>query len=174
MNDGIKIFGFRSGKSYKMIPALLYYAFMLFFIGASVYGELRYYKFETMDYVLMVYKYIFFAILFFSPLIFLSNFKYREKIPFFKNHTTASSIIGLIIVWMFCYFMAQVNILCMSDTWVQSQKAYTEKLKQEQEEALKKQNSDEKETEITTKEQNKTTNKVFYDFEKNVVHILKG
>lgn len=83
MNDGIKVFGFRSGKSYKMIPALLYYAFMAFFIGASVYGELRYYEFETMDYVLMAYKYIFFAILFFSPLIFLSDFKYRQKLPFF-------------------------------------------------------------------------------------------
>lgn len=172
MNDGIKVFGFRSGKSYKMIPALLYYAFMAFFIGASVYGEIRYYKFETMDYVLMVYKYIFFAILFFSPLIFLSNFKYREKLPFFKKHTTSSSLIGLIIVWMFCYFMAQVNILCMSDTWVQSKNDYLKQLKQEQEEALKNQKVEEQETEVITKESN-TTKKVSYNFEKNIVHILE-
>lgn len=171
MKDGVKVFGFRSGKSYKMIPALFYYAFMAFFIGASVYGELRYYKFETMDYVLMAYKYIFFAILFFSPLIFLSNFKYREKLPLFKKHTTSSSIIGLIIVWMFCYFMAQVNILCMSDTWVQSKNAYQKQLQQEQQEALEKQKGKEQETEIQTDIESSTTKKVSYNFEKNIINI---
>lgn len=173
MSNGIKVFGFRSGKSYKMIPALLYYAFMAFFIGASVYGELRYYKFETMDYVLMAYKYIFFAILFFSPFIFLSDFKYREKLPFFKKRTTASSLTGLILVGMFCYFMAQVNIFCMSDTWVHSKNEYLKQIKQEQEEALEKQKTDEKETEITTKGKGETTQKVSYHIEENIVYILE-
>lgn len=166
MNGGVKIFGFRSGKSYKMIPALLYYAFMAFFIGASVYGELRYYQFEPMDYVLMVYKYIFFAILFFSPLIFLSDFKYREKLPFFKKRTAGSSLIGIIIVWMFCYFMTQVNVLCMSDTWVKSRDAYTEQLKKEQE---KEQMSKEKETQ----EKEETTKGISYNSEKNIVYVSK-
>lgn len=171
MKDGIKIFGFRSGKSYKMIPALLYYAFMIFFIGASVYGEIRYYQFEAMDYVLMAYKYIFFAIMFFSPLLFLSDFKYREKLPFFKKHTTSSSLIGLIIVWMFCYFMAQVNILCMSDTWVKSKNQYLKQLEQEQQEILKKQKNTEKQTEIESKSE--TTKKLSYNFEKNIVYMNK-
>ena len=171
MKDGIKVFGFRSGKSYKMIPALLYYAFMIFFIGASVYGEIRYYQFEAMDYVLMAYKYIFFAIMFFSPLLFLSDFKYREKLPFFKKHTTSSSLIGLIIVWMFCYFMAQVNILCMSDTWVKSKNQYLKQLEQEQQEVLKKQKNTEKQTEIESKSE--TTKKLSYNFEKNIVYMNK-
>lgn len=170
MNGSVKIFGFRSGKSYKMIPALLYYAFMAFFIGASVYGELRYYKFEPMDYVLMAYKYIFFAILFFSPLIFLSDFKYREKLPLFKKRTAVSSLIGIMIVWMFCYFMAQVNVLCMSDTWVESRDAYTKQLKEEQEKALKEQMSEEKETQETKEE---TTKEISYNSEKNIVYVLK-
>lgn len=167
MNDGIKVFGFRSGKSYKMIPALLYYVFMAFFIGSSLYGELRYYEFETIDYVLMVYKYIFFTIIFFSPLIFLSDFKYRDKLPFFKKHTASSSAIGLIIVYMFCYFIAQVNIMCMSDTWVDSKNKYLEQIKQEQEKELKEQM--EKETTI----QKKTTKKVSYNLEENIVYILE-
>ena len=171
MKDGIKVFGFRSGKSYKMIPALLYYAFMIFFIGASVYGEIRYYQFEAMDYVLMAYKYIFFAIMFFSPLLFLSDFKYREKLPFFKKHTTSSSLIGLIIVWMFCYFMAQVNILCMSDTCVKSKNQYLKQLEQEQQEILKKQKNTEKQTEIESKSE--TTKKLSYNFEKNIVYMNK-
>ena len=159
MNYGIKVFGFRSGKSYKMIPALLYYAFMAFFIVSSVYGELRYYEFETMDYVLMTYKYIFFGILFFSPLIFLSDFGYREKLPFFKKHTTSASLIGLVIVWIFCYFIAEVNIMCMSDTWVASKNKYVKQLQKEQEKTLEKQK---------TKE---TTKKVSYDYKNNVAHI---
>ena len=154
-----------------MIPALLYYAFMIFFIGASVYGEIRYYQFEAMDYVLMAYKYIFFAIMFFSPLLFLSDFKYREKLPFFKKHTTSSSLIGLIIVWMFCYFMAQVNILCMSDTWVKSKNQYLKQLEQEQQEILKKQKNTEKQTEIESKSE--TTKKLSYNFEKNIVYMNK-
>ena len=109
--------------------------------------------------------------LFFSPLLFLSDFKYREKLPFFKKHTTSSSLIGLIIVWMFCYFMAQVNILCMSDTWVKSKNQYLKQLEQEQQEILKKQKNTEKQTEIESKSE--TTKKLSYNFEKNIVYMNK-
>ena len=99
MKDGVKIFGLRSAKAYKMIPALLYYAAMAYFIGASIVGELLHYKFETIDYILMIEKYLFFAILFFSPLIFLSDFKYREKLPLFKKHTFSSSLSGILLFY---------------------------------------------------------------------------
>ena len=45
-NGSVKLFGFRSGAVYKMVPAILYYAFMIFYIGTGIYGELSYYKFE--------------------------------------------------------------------------------------------------------------------------------
>ena len=54
MKDGVKIFGLRSAKAYKMIPALLYYAAMAYFIGASIVGELLHYKFDPIDYVLII------------------------------------------------------------------------------------------------------------------------
>lgn len=85
----IKLFGFRSGLAYKMIPAILYYAFALFYIGVGIYGEIQYFKFEPIDIVLMIFKYIFWIILFFSPAIFLSDFKYRESLPFFKKRNAA-------------------------------------------------------------------------------------
>ena len=150
MKDGVKIFGLRSAKAYKMIPALLYYAAMAYFIGASIVGELLHYKFETIDYILMIEKYLFFAILFFSPLIFLSDFKYREKLPFFKKHTFGSSLSGMIIVWMFCYFMAQVCIMNMSNTWVQSRDVYTKQIQLEREENIKKNKAKESVTETVT------------------------
>ena len=92
----------------------------------------------------------FFAILFFSPLIFLSDFKYREKLPFFKKHTFGSSLSGMIIVWMFCYFMAQVCIMNMSDTWVQSRDVYTKQIQLEREENIKKNKAKESVTETVT------------------------
>lgn len=136
-SDGrIKLFGFRSGLSYKMIPAILYYAFVAFYIATGVYGEVKYYRFEPIDVVLMVIKYIFFFILFFSPAIFLSDFKYRDSLPFFKKRTKGAAITGLIIVWMFCYFMVNVNIYCMSDTWKKSRDDYSKYLIEQQEKSL--------------------------------------
>lgn len=135
-SDGgnVKLFGFRSGLSYKMIPAILYYAFMLFYIGTGIYGEIRYYKFEPMDILLMVLKYIFFIVWFFSPAIFLSDFKYRDSLPFFKKRNIGSSLIGLILVSMFCSFMTYVYKDCMSDTYKASVQAYAKVLEEEQKE----------------------------------------
>lgn len=132
-NDRIKLFGFRSGLSYKMIPAILYYVFMLFYISTGIYGEIKHYSFETMDIVLTIIKYIFFFILFFSPAIFLSDFKYRDSLPLFRKRTKSATITGLIIVWIFCYFMINVNIYCMSDTWKQSRDNYNKYLMEQQE-----------------------------------------
>ena len=85
MNGSIKVFGFRSGKSYKMIPALLYYASMAFFIASAIYGELRYYEFETMDYVLMVYKYIFLRFYFSVRLFFYLILNTEKNFRFLRN-----------------------------------------------------------------------------------------
>lgn len=144
-NDSrIKLFGFRSGQSYKMIPAILYYAFMLFYIVTGIYGEIKYYSFEPMDVILTIIKYIFFFILFFSPAIFLSDFKYRDSLPFFKKRSSGATITGLLIVWMFCYFMVNVNLYCMSDTWKQSRDDYNKYLIEQQEKALQEGEKNEK------------------------------
>ena len=34
-SGSVKLFGFRSGAVYKMVPAILYYAFMIFYIGTG-------------------------------------------------------------------------------------------------------------------------------------------
>lgn len=132
-DDRIKLFGFRSGVSYKMILAILYYGFITFYIITGIYGEIKYYTFEPMDVVLFVIKYIFFFILFFSPAIFLSDFKYRDSIPLFKRRTAGASITGLIIIWMFCYLMVNINIYCMSDTWKKSRDDYNRYLIEQRE-----------------------------------------
>ena len=53
----VPVFGFRSGKSYKMIIAILYYAIAGFIFVTSVINEFRYYSFEVVDVVLVIIKY---------------------------------------------------------------------------------------------------------------------
>ena len=55
----VKVFGFRSGKSWKMIIAVLYYTVAAFVFVTSVINEFRYYSFEAIDVVLVIIKYIF-------------------------------------------------------------------------------------------------------------------
>lgn len=159
-SGSVKLFGFRSGAVYKMVPAILYYAFMIFYIGTGIYGELSYYKFEPMDYVITVLKYIFFIVWFFSPAIFLSNFKYRESLPLFKKHDAGSSIIGIIIISLFCSFMTMVYKECMSDIYKKSVTAYDSYLKEQRE---KKQQN--------TESESVSFNGITYDVNNNKVYL---
>lgn len=163
----VKLFGFRSGISYKMIPAMLYYAFMLFYIGTGIYGEIKYYKFEPVDIVLMILKYIFFFIWFFSPAIFLSDFKYRDSLPFFKKRNVGSSLIGLILVSMFCSLMTFVYKESMSDTYKKSVEDYAKILQEEQKNKEIETNENISETEKVTISRKSD---VFYNVDKNIVY----
>ena len=167
-DNPIKIFGFRTGAPYKMIPAILYYAFMIFFVGSGIYGEIKYYDFEPVDIVLTVIKYIFLIIMFFSPLIFLSDFKYRDSLPFFKKRETGSTIMGLILVIMFCYMMVNLNIYCMSDTWKQS----AENVEFLREERTNNKESTEQTTEEAADDESVTIGEsVSYNFDKNILSV---
>ncbi|MCR5430510.1 MAG: hypothetical protein K6E58_04700 [Eubacterium sp.] len=121
----VPVFGFRSGKSWKMVIAVLYYAIVAFVFVTSVINEFRYYKFEPIDVVLVILKYIFIFVFLFSPLIFLSDFKYTYNIPLFKKKERTKSIIGMIIVLSVCYLMMQLNIYVGSNLYKNSVKEYT-------------------------------------------------
>ena len=121
----VKVFGFRSGKSYKMIIAVLYYFIAAWIFVTSIINEFRYYSFEPIDVVLVIIKYIFIFTFMFSPLIFLSDFKYTYNIPLFKKKEKSTSVIGMIIVLAICYLMMELNIYCGSTLYKNSVKEYT-------------------------------------------------
>ncbi|MCR5736458.1 MAG: hypothetical protein K6G64_02265 [Eubacterium sp.] len=120
----IKLFGFRSGLSYRMIPAMMYYLVVTAVFISSIVNELKHYSFTGADMVLFVSKYLFIGIALFSPAIFLSDFKYVEYLPLFKKKTVSSGLIGLLIVIIFSYFMWNVDLYCMSKEYKESVKAY--------------------------------------------------
>ena len=121
----VPIFGFRSGKSWKMVIAIVYYALVGFIFVTSVINEFRYYRFEPIDIVLVILKYIFIFVFLYSPLIFLSDFKYTYNIPLFRKKERTPSIIGMIIVLSVCYLMMQLNIYVGSNLYKNSVKEYT-------------------------------------------------
>ena len=105
--------------------AVLYYALAGFIFVTSVINEFRYYKFEPIDVILVIIKYVFIFVFLFSPLIFLSDFKYTYNIPLFRNKERSKSAIGMIIVLGICYLMMQLNIYVGSNLYKNSVKEYT-------------------------------------------------
>lgn len=152
-----------------MVPAILYYVFAWLYIGMAVFGEVSFLKFTYTDIVLDIFKYIFFAIILFSPIIFLSDFKYVDSLPLFKKRQAGYSIIGLILVWIFCYFMMNVNIYCMSDMYKDSVRNYDAVIQEEQ----KKLEDKKKETETDNSEDITVGDlgKFIYQYEKNTLYL---
>ena len=122
--ERLKLFGFRSGIAWKMIPALFYYVIMGLILYSSIVGEVREFKFEEYDYILLVLKYIFLTVLLYSPAIFLSEFKYNKKIPIFKKDTLISKIIGMAVVVVICLSFIWIYQYCMSSTYKESAEKY--------------------------------------------------
>ncbi len=99
-----KVFGFRSGKIWKMMIAILYYfcAFAVLFFGLSTplpiaacsYDQNLYYLSILVLFVWMM-----------SPAIFLSNTPFREWLPLFRKHIRSSSVVGMMIVFLFFAYL---------------------------------------------------------------------
>lgn len=129
--ERLKLFGFRSGIAWKMIPALFYYLIVGLILYSSIVGEIREFKFEEYDYILLILKYIFLVILLYSPAIFLSDFKYNKKMPIFKNGTLTSKFIGMAVVIVMSLFFIWTYQFCMSSTYKESAEKYY-RMKKEQ------------------------------------------
>ncbi len=92
-----KLLGFRTNKTWKKVLSILYLVFCILFVIVAI-AEKR--KGQITVYDCWVDKAEWFVLLLaiFSPYIFLSDTKLRNKLPLFKKHTTGSSIGGMMIV----------------------------------------------------------------------------
>ena len=94
----MKTFGLRSGKAWKMMPAIAYYLFFGFYIIRSICGEFVVFDFEWYDVILVIIKYIFITTLLLGPLLFLSDYRYVRYLPLFNSGVKKNRILGIIIV----------------------------------------------------------------------------
>lgn len=92
-----KILGFRTNKVWKKILSVIYLVcFALFALGGLTGG--RYEKITVLDFWIDKLYTVILLLMFLSPYIFLSNTKFRDKLPLFKKHNGWISTVGMIIV----------------------------------------------------------------------------
>lgn len=92
-----KLLGFRSNKLWKKIVSIVYLCFCLILFLYTI-TSARQGKITTYDFLVdKIFQFVL-CISFLSPYVFLSNTKFRNKLPLFKKHTVGASIGGLSIV----------------------------------------------------------------------------
>lgn len=97
VNKGWGLLGFRSRRPWKMVAAFVYYVSWIVFVVAVLASQSPH-IFDARDRLLDVVLGLILAFLTLSPAIFLSDFAYRNRLPFFKHHKAAWSAAGLITV----------------------------------------------------------------------------
>ena len=60
----------------------------------------------------------------YSPIIFLSDFDYVYKMPLFRKKQFGTSLLGILLVTAFCYFMVNVEIYAASENYKESRTVY--------------------------------------------------
>lgn len=92
-----KLLGFRSNKVVNKIISIGY-MIVCALVLIGVLGTEKYANITNYDYTISQICDSLIVVMMITPYIFLSNFKYRDKLPLFKNHTVKSNIIGMLIV----------------------------------------------------------------------------
>ncbi|MCB6366643.1 hypothetical protein LI291_10710 [Intestinibacillus massiliensis] len=139
-SKGMKLLGFRSGKAWKMVLAIVYYlALALFFVSvmispspyAQTYGDIIFEKVEKLC--------IF--IFFISPVIVLSEFKIRNHLLLFRARKAWKTIVGFIILFIITIILVNaVTSLHSSDYKIRQTEAMEQReLQRQQAEEAKQQ-----------------------------------
>lgn len=91
-----KLLGFRSNKVWKKILSILYMVFCLIMFLSCLSG--RQGKITTYDFWIEKLFQFVLSVSFITPYIFLSNTKFRQKLPLFRKNKAGASVGGMAIV----------------------------------------------------------------------------
>lgn len=98
------LLGFRTDKVWKKLISISYLAFcVLFAIFAVSMGRKG--QITSYDYWIDKASYIILAFSLFCPYVFLSDTKFRDKLPLFKKHSAGASTLGLLIVFVILFIL---------------------------------------------------------------------
>lgn len=97
VNRGWRLLGFRSRRPWKMVVASVYYVSWIVFAVAVLASQSPHVS-DARDRLLDVVLGLILAFLTLSPAIFLSDFAYRSRLPFFKRRNAVWSAAGLVMV----------------------------------------------------------------------------
>lgn len=127
-----KLFGFRSRRVWKMAIAAAYYALCALLL-VGVFASVRPYSVAPVDVALDVVSYLIMVLAMLLPVLLLSDFGYRDKLPLFNQRKWPLSAVGLAIVFLFVVATSAVATTLHSAPY----KVAAERERVEQEEKLK-------------------------------------
>lgn len=129
-----KLWGFRTNKLWKKVLAILYYLSCLTFIVLSL-NDVP--EIKTNGYDMLIYKIstILMSSSYLVPIIFISDFKIKEKIPLLKKKKWWSDIFGFVIIFVMMVCLSNLVSLFHSSDYQKRYEYYnrTEIIYQEQE-----------------------------------------
>ncbi|MDP2182763.1 MAG: hypothetical protein Q8K99_09370 [Actinomycetota bacterium] len=97
-----RLLGFRSRRIWKMVIASVYYAFWVVFALAAVFSRTPHVA-DARDSAIEVVGGLVLAVLMISPALFLSDFGYRHRLPFFKHRKVLWSVGGFAVFFLLCF-----------------------------------------------------------------------
>ena len=123
MNNLKKIVGFRTDKNWKKIIAISYYLFCLLLIFTSL-NDIPEVKANMYDLVVYKISTILMSLSYLIPIIFISDFKFKDKIPLLKNKKWWSDVFGFIIIFFIIIFCSNMIFLFHSKDFLQRYDEY--------------------------------------------------
>lgn len=118
-----KLWGFRTNKLWKKIIAVLYYLFCLILIILSL-NDVPEIKADLYDMIIYKVSTILMSTSYLIPMIFISNFKFKDKIPLLKKKKWWSDVFGFIIIFLFMFCCSNVVTLFHSKDYQQRYEEY--------------------------------------------------
>lgn len=105
----MRLLGFRTNKTWKKVLSVLYLCFFLIVVVFFLL-ESKFENISTYDFIVDKMYGLYLMSMFLLPYIFLSDTKFRDKLPLFNNQKATSSVLGLvIIVTILLIFSAFIN-----------------------------------------------------------------
>lgn len=102
-----KLLGFRTGKGWKKLLALLYYAMCLVVLYFALFTPVPVAA-QIHDRILYRLHGLVIVVWLLSPAIFLSNTPMRRYLPLFRNRSLLASLAGMMIVFLFFAYLFAV------------------------------------------------------------------
>lgn len=106
INKRKRLFGFRSNKLSHKVIAVIYMIILAIATIRILFGMPE--NAEGLDILISDVKKLLNVALFASPFIFLSDFKYRDKAPFFKKRKTSSSCVGFVLIFVIHFILQAI------------------------------------------------------------------
>lgn len=125
MKSRKKLLGFRTNKLWKKIIAIIYYILCLFLLIIAM-NDVPKIRVSIYDMVIHKSSKILVALSFFIPVLFISDFNIKEKIPLFKIKKWWSDILGFVIVFFLVICSSKIINICHSSDYLKRYDEYSQ------------------------------------------------